>query len=227
MTHPIQGIIFDVDGTLVDSVGFHAQAWERAFKKHGYDVPYLEVKQHIGKGGEYIVEAFVPEDEVEQVVDAISDDRKTYYQAELLPKVQPFPDVKPLFHRLKADGLRIVLASSARPQSIQHYIELLGVESLIDGATSTEDVECAKPEPDIFEAALKKLSPLTAEQVLVVGDSPYDAIAAGKVGLQAIGVLSGGFPEERLREAGCMAVYRDPADLLNHYFDWLPSVAVS
>lgn len=224
MTTPIQGIIFDIDGTLVDSVGFHAQAWERAFKKHGYEVPYLEVKKHIGKGGEYIVESFVPENEVEQVVDAISSDRKSYYQSELLPKVKPFPEVKALFHRLRADGIRIVLASSGRPDSVKHYIDMLDIGSLIENATSTEDVEHSKPEPDIFEAALEKLSPLKKKQVLVVGDSPYDAEAASRIGLTTIGVLCGGFPEQRLRDAGCSAVYQDPADLLNHYSEWLPAL---
>ena len=224
MTTPIQGIIFDIDGTLVDSVGFHAQAWERAFQKHGYDVPYLEVKQHIGEGGEYIIEAFVPKDEVEQVAEAISRDRKNYYQSELLPKVKPFPDVQALFHRLRADGIRITLASSGQPESVKHYINLLDIGSLIDDATSTKDVERAKPEPDIFEAALAKLNPLTKDQVLVVGDSPYDAEAAGRAGLKAIGVLCGGFSEQRLRAAGCAAVYQDPADLLNHYSEWLPAL---
>ena len=224
MTTPIQGIIFDIDGTLVDSVGFHAHAWERAFQKHGYDVPYLEVKQHIGQGGEFIIEAFVPADEVEQVAEAISRDRKNYYQSELLPKVKPFPNVKALFHRLKADGIRIALASSGQPDSVKHYIDLLDIGSLIDDATSTKDVEHAKPEPDIFEAALAKLSPLTKDQVLVVGDSPYDAEAAGRAGLKAIGVLCGGFSEQRLREAGCAAVYQDPTDLLNRYSEWLPAL---
>ncbi len=138
--------------------------------------------------------------------------------------MKPFPDVKALFHRLKADGIRIALASSGQPDSVKHYIELLDIESLIDDATSTEDVERAKPEPDIFEAALAKLSPLTTDQVLVVGDSPYDAEAAGHAGLKAIGVLCGGFSEQRLREAGCAAVYQDPTDLLNHYSEWLPAL---
>ncbi len=114
-----------------------------------------------------------------------------------------------------------MLASSARNETIAHYQKLLDIENLIDGATSTDDVDRAKPEPDIFEAALAKLPDLSTEEVIVIGDSPYDAIAANKISLTTIGVLCGGFPRQTLTEAGCVAFYQDPADLLANYPQFL------
>ncbi|MGF1496700.1 MAG: HAD family hydrolase [Elainellaceae cyanobacterium] len=212
-----KAVIFDIDGTLVDSVALHAQAWVEAFKRHGYSVDFDEVKQHIGKGGEYIVAAFVPEADRERVTEDISGDRKSYYQEQLLPQVQPFPQVRSLFQRLKEDGIQIVLASSGRRESVEHNIRLLEVGDLIDGSTSTDDAEQSKPEPDIFAAALQKLEGVAPEAALVVGDSPYDAEAARKIPIRTIGVLCGGFSEAVLKNAGCAAVYRDPADLLTQY----------
>ncbi len=132
-------------------------------------------------------------------------------------RVQPFPQVRELFTKIEADGLKIVLASSARTETIAYYKQLLNIENLIDGATSTDDVAKSKPEPDIFLAALEKLEGISTEEVIVVGDSPYDAIAASKASLRTIGVLCGGFERETLTQAGCVAIYQDPADLLNNY----------
>lgn len=211
-----KAVIFDVDGTLVDSVDFHARAWVEAFKQHGYDVPFEAVRQQIGKGGEQIVEEFVPDAEPDLTSD-LTEFRKEYYQKHFLSEIRPFPKVRELFERLRADGLRIVLASSGRKKSIEHYQDLLNIKDLIDGTTSTEDVEAAKPNPDIFIAAMKKIPDLDASEILVVGDSPYDAQAAAKIPLRTIGVLCGGFSEEQLTDAGCIAVYQDPADMLTHY----------
>lgn len=216
-----QAVIFDIDGTLVDSVRHHAEAWVEAFKQYGYEVDIEKMKQQIGKGGEYILPVFLSEAEIKENGEKISDRRKEYYQTHLLPQIQPFPKVVELFKRLKADGIRIVLASSARPETAQHYEKLLGVEDLIDGVTSKGDVEQAKPDPDIFLAALEKLPGIAPEAVIVVGDSPYDAQAAQKIPLQTIGVLCGGFSEECLTEAGCIAIYQDPADLLARYEQFL------
>lgn len=126
-----------------------------------------------------------------------------------------------MFKTIKADGIKIVLASSARTETIEHYKKLLEIEDLIDGATSTDDVEKSKPEPDIFISALDKLRDILPEEVIVVGDSPYDAIAARKASLPTIGVLCGGFERETLIQAGCIAIYQNPADLLNYYPQFL------
>lgn len=217
----IKAIIFDLDGTLVDSVKYHTQAWVKAFQKYGYDFSFDRLRQQIGKGSEYIIGELLPADEAEKLESDIAGYRKQYYQDNLLEKVQPFPKVKELFETIKADGIKIVLASSARKETIAHYQKLLGIEDLIDGATSTDDVAKSKPEPDIFASALEKLGDIKTEEVIVVGDSPYDAIAASKLSLRTIGVLCGGFERETLSQAGCVAIYKDPADLLNNYPQFL------
>lgn len=212
-----QAVIFDIDGTLVDSVKYHAEAWVKAFEAHGYQADLEAMCQQIGKGGEFILPDFLSEAEIEKDGEAISDYRKQYYQEHLLPKVQAFPKVRDLFERLQNDRIPIVLASSARPETAAHYQELLGIKDLIRGVTSKGDVEEGKPSPDIFEAALKLLPGIPAAEVVVVGDSPYDAQAAAKLGLTTVGVLCGGFAEAVLREAGYTEIYQDPADLLACY----------
>ncbi len=217
----IKAIIFDLDGTLVDSVNYHAEAWVKAFQKYGYDFSFDRLREQIGKGSEFIISELLPKDEAEKLESDIAEYRKQYFQSNLLEKVKPFPKVRELFTAIKADNIKIVLASSARKETIEHYKKLLNIEDLIDGATSTDDVEQSKPEPDIFAAALKKLEGIDSEEVIVVGDSPYDAIAANKIGLRTIGVLCGGFERETLGKAGCVAIYQDPADLLTDYPQFL------
>ena len=217
----VKAIVFDLDGTLVDSVDYHTEAWVKAFEKYGYNFPFDKLREQIGKGSEFIIGELLPTEEAQKLESDIAGYRKQYYQENLLSKVQPFPQVKELFQKIKADGLKILLASSARSETIEHYKQLLEIEDLIEGATSTDDVEKSKPEPDIFQSALKKLDNLSTEEIIVVGDSPYDAIAAKKASLRTIGVLCGGFSAEALETAGCVAVYQDPADLLDNYPDFL------
>ncbi|BAU63463.1 HAD family hydrolase [Stanieria sp. NIES-3757] len=213
----IKAVIFDLDGTLVDSVDLHAQAWVKAFQNYGYEFSFEKLRQQIGKGGSYIIKDLLPQAEDEKLCSAISDYRKEYYQKNLLKQVRPFPKVKELFEKIKADGMKIVLASSARTKTIAHYKQLLEIEDLIDGATSTDDVEKSKPEPDIFLAALDKVNGVTTSEAMVIGDSPYDVEAANKASLPTICFLCGGFPKETLIEAGCIAIYQDAADLLANY----------
>ena len=133
------------------------------------------------------------------------------------PRVRAFPKVRELFQRVRADGKRIALASSAKGDELEAYKEIAHIEDLVEEETSKDDAERSKPHPDIFEAALEKLGDLKPGEAVVVGDTPYDAEAAGKLGLKTVGVLCGGFPEAELRAAGCVAIYRDPADLLARY----------
>lgn len=213
----LKAIIFDVDGTLVDSVDLHAKAWKEAFSHYGYDIPYDELRSQIGKGSEHIIPEFISEQENEEFGDRITNYRKEYFQNELLSQVRPFPKVKELFERIRQDGKKIVLASSARKDTLETYQKLLDIEDIIDSATSTDDAEKSKPDPDIFQAALDKLDGINGNEVIVVGDSPFDAEAASKINLRTLGVLCGGFPESVLRSAGCFAIYSDPADLLANY----------
>ena len=216
-----KAVIFDVDGTLVDTVDLHTQAWVEAFKQEGYDLSYDELRQQIGKGGEKIVADFLSPEEVEKVGENITEFRKEFYQDKLISQARPFDRVRELFERLKQDEIKIVLASSARPGSLDYYQEILNIKDLIDGATSTQDVEESKPAPDVFVAALEKLKGVETSDVIVVGDSPYDAQAANKVDLRTVGVLCGGFSEETLKESGCIAIYKNPADILEKYQEFM------
>jgi HAD superfamily hydrolase (TIGR01509 family) len=213
----LNAVIFDVDGTLVDTVDLHTQAWQEAFKAYGYDIPYDEIRHQIGKGSDQLFPVFISQEEIERVGKPINQRRREIYKKDMLPNVRPFPKVRELFERIRADGKKVLLASSSEQEILETYKQLLQIEDLIDSATSTDDAEQSKPEPDIFQAALEKLDGIKAEEAIVVGDTPYDAEAANKTNLPTIGVLCGGFPEAELREAGCIAVYRDPTDLLAHY----------
>ena len=213
----VRSVIFDVDGTLVDSVDEHAEAWRRAFLEFGRDVPFAHVRSQIGKGADQLVPVFFTEDELEKFGKELSDYRSELFKREFMPKLRPFPRVRELCERLRADGLRIALASSANGDELEAYIRLCNLEGLTDAETSKADAAKSKPHPDIFEAALERLGRPETHSVAVVGDTPYDALAASKLSLPTVGVLCGGFPEEDLRTAGCRAIYKDPADLLAHY----------
>lgn len=217
----IKAVIFDIDGTLVDSVDFHARAWREAFLRFGKDIPLDQVRSQIGKGGDQLMPVFLSPDELDRFGKDLEKLRAEIYKTEYLPKVQPFRGVRELFQCLKRDGRKIALASSAPEDELQYYKKLLRIEDLIDENTSADDAERSKPHPDIFAAAIAKLTNVNAEESLVVGDSPYDAEAARKLGTPAIGVLCGGFPPPELLNAGARAVYRDPEELLDIYPAWV------
>ena len=211
-----KAVIFDVDGTLVDSVDAHAHAWQRTFARYGYDIPFERVRHQIGKGGDQLMPVFLPKELVAQQGEQIERERLELFKREYLPSIRAFPKVRELFQRLKVEGKRIVLASSAKGEELETYKRIAHIEDLVDEATSSDDAERSKPHPDIFEAALAKLGGLKASDAVVVGDTPYDAEAAGRAGLRTVGLLCGGFPLEELRAAGCIGIFRDPADLLEH-----------
>jgi HAD superfamily hydrolase (TIGR01509 family) len=213
----IQAVIFDVDGTLVDSVDLQARAWQEAFHHFGTDVPFDEVRQQIGKGGDHLMPAFLSRKQVEVHGKEIEDYRKELFGRKYMPEVEPLPRVRELFERLRADGRRIVLASSAKADDLEKYKRIAGIEDLLDTETTADDHPESNPHPDIFEAALQRLPGVPPDEVIAIGDTPYDSETAGKAGLKTIGVLSGGFPIEQLREAGCVEIYCDVADLLEHY----------
>lgn len=212
-----KAVIFDVDGTLVDSVDLHAQAWQDAFHDYGHEMGFKEIREQIGKGGDQLMPVFLGEDELEEVGEKLEKHRGQILKERYLSQITAFPQVKELFERLLADGKRIALASSAKEEELEKYKEVAGIADLIHTETSSDDAEKSKPHPDIFEAALKRLGDIGHDDVVVVGDTPYDAEAASKAGLRTIGLMCGGWSEEDLRQAGCIAVYKDPADLLEHY----------
>jgi HAD superfamily hydrolase (TIGR01509 family) len=212
----LKAVIFDVDGTLVDSVDLHARAWQEAFAHFGKQFDFERVRYQIGKGGDQLMPVFLSQEEIDEFGEEIAEYRGELFKREYLPRVKGFPAVRELFQRVKAEGLSIALASSAKEDELKSYKKLARIEDLVEEETSSDDAEKSKPHPDIFEAALERLDTRPAEAV-VVGDTPYDAEAAGKAGVQTIGLLSGGFPEADLRAAGCATIYRDAADLLANY----------
>lgn len=212
----LQAVIFDVDGTLIDSVDQHALAWLKTFRRWNVFPTFEDVRGQIGKGGDQMMPVFLSAEVVEREGGAVEAFRHDLFKREFLPGVQPFRDVPALFQRLREDGRRAVLASSAKGDELERYKKIAGVSDLIEDATSADDAERSKPFPDIFLAALDAAA-VSADAAVVIGDTPYDAEAAVKAGVRPIGVLCGGFPEADLRAAGCIAVYRDPAHLLAEY----------
>lgn len=213
----IKAVLFDVDGTLIDSNDLHAAAWREAFLHFGVDLSHDVVRGQVGKGGDNLIPALLPPELVRDKQEEIDTYRSELFKRDYLPRVVPFPGVRDLFERLRADGKTIVLASSAGAEEVRYHLGIIGGEDLIAATTSKDDVKHSKPDPDIFAAALAKVSPLGADEVIVVGDTPYDMEAAAKCGIRTIGFRSGGFPEDGLREAGAAEIYDGPADLLARY----------
>ncbi|HEX8294024.1 MAG TPA: HAD family hydrolase, partial [Pyrinomonadaceae bacterium] len=170
-----------------------------------------------GKGGDQFMPVFCSEEELERYGEELEARRVELFKSDYLSRVRPFPRVRQLFERIRAEGLQIALASSAKEEELEQHKRSLGIEDLLEAATSADDAERSKPHPDIFQAALAGLKGVRPEEGLVVGNTPYDVQAAAKAGMRTVGLLSGGFPEEVLREAGALEVYRDVSDLLDRY----------
>jgi HAD superfamily hydrolase (TIGR01509 family) len=213
----MRAVIFDIDGTLLDSVDLHAQAWVEALAHFGVETDAAKVRSQIGKGGDELMPVFLPPERIEREGKEIESYRSDLFKRKYLPEVRPFPAVRPLFERIRAAGLKIALASSGKGPEVERYQEILGIADLVDVVTSSDDADRSKPHPDIFEAAVQKLEGFGKDEMIVIGDTPYDAQAASKAGLRTIGVLCGGFPEADLSGAGCVAIYRDPQDLLDGF----------
>ena len=212
-----KAVIFDVDGTLVDSVDFHAEAWRDAFADFGRQFDLQTIRGQIGKGGDQLLPVFLSPEEIEREGKKLEEHRGHILKERYLQRIQPFPSVPELFRRILDDGRKIALASSAKSEELQFYKDRAGIADLVHTETSSSDAEKSKPHPDIFQAALERLPGIRPEDAIVVGDTPYDAEAAAKAGVRTIGLLCGGWTEDKLRNAGCVAVFKDPADLLAHY----------
>jgi phosphoglycolate phosphatase-like HAD superfamily hydrolase len=209
----LHAALFDVDGTLVDSVDLHARAWQEALVKFGHNVTFEQARTQIGKGGDQLIPVFLSKAEQEEHGDEMEHWRSKHFKSNYLPLIRPFSAVPELLRRVREAGLKVVVASSAKQSEVEDYLDIARIKELVDVATSSEDAEQSKPAPDIFQVALKKLG-VAAAEVVAIGDTPYDAQAAGKAGIRTIGLLCGGFTEADLRAAGCEAVYPGPAALL-------------
>jgi HAD superfamily hydrolase (TIGR01509 family) len=206
----------DIDGTLVDSNTLHAEAWRRAFEEFGIQVGMDEIWRQIGKGGDQLIPVFVPYWDRQKIEEPLTKLRKALFQKEYMPRVVAFQKSRELLMRVKASGKKIALATSSEEEDVSTYKRIVGMEDLVEKTSSSADAANSKPDPDIFAAALRKAG-IEANQAIVLGDTPYDAEAAGKLGIKTIGLTSGGWKGDDLKAAGCSQVYKSPADLLSHF----------
>jgi HAD superfamily hydrolase (TIGR01509 family) len=205
----VPAALVDVDGTLIDSNYHHALAWYRAFRRSGITLPLWRIHRHVGMGGDQLVPALVGEDAAERLGDEISDARGEEYER-LIGEVAPLEGARELLQDLRARGLAVVLASSSPQEELDHYLDLLDARELADCWTTDDDVEATKPEPDLVRAALDKAG---TEDAVMVGDTPWDIEAARKAGVETVCVITGGFSEQELRDAGAAAVFESVKDL--------------
>ena len=203
--------VLDIDGTLVDTNYQHALAWYRAFRRHQIVLPVWRIHRHIGMGGDQLVEALTDEQTEQQLGDEIRAAEKDLY-LELIDEVEPMDGARELIVELGRRGHMIVLASSAKEDEVERYLDLLGARELADGWTTSADVEATKPAPDLVHAALARVGG-SPEDALMVGDTPWDVRAARGAGVETIAVLTGGFAIEELRESGAVGVFESVADL--------------
>jgi HAD superfamily hydrolase (TIGR01509 family) len=209
--------ILDIDGTLVDTNYHHAIAWYRAFRQHDVVLPIWRIHRHIGMGGDQLVAALTDERTDEEKGDDIRTAEKALYMA-LIEEVEPMEGSRELIEQLKERGSQVVLASSAKEDEVEHYLDLLDARELADGWTTSADVDATKPEPDLVKAALQKAG--DAEAVMV-GDTTWDIEAAKRAGVPTVAVRTGGFSGAELEEAGAAAVF-ESVDELRRRLDETP-----
>jgi HAD superfamily hydrolase (TIGR01509 family) len=201
--------ILDIDGTLVDTNYQHAIAWYRAFRAHGFVVQLWKIHRHIGMGGDQLVASLIGEEADEEHGESIRDAEKQAYM-DLIDEVAPLEGARELIVALKERGHTVILASSAKADEADHYVDLLVVRELVDGWTTSADVEQTKPQPDLVLAALEKAG---GGDAVMVGDSTWDCEAAKRAKIKSVGVLTGGFSEKELRDAGAAGVYQSIVEM--------------
>jgi HAD superfamily hydrolase (TIGR01509 family) len=202
-------VILDIDGTLVDTNYQHAIAWYQAFRQHDVHLPVWRIHRHIGMGGDQLVRALAGEEVDADVGDDIRAAESALYLA-MIETTEPLEGARELIVDLREQGRQVMLASSAKAREVDHYLELLDARELVDGWTTSADVEKTKPEPDLVLAALDKLG---TREAVMVGDTPWDVEAARGAGIETITVLTGGFSEQELRDAGAVAVFESIVEL--------------
>jgi HAD superfamily hydrolase (TIGR01509 family) len=207
-------VILDVDGTLIDSNDAHARAWVEAFGEHGITVAFDHVRRLVGMGGDKLMPEVSGLEESSSLGGKIAARRSELFLSRHLPGLQPFPQVRALLERLKADGFVLTVASSAKDEELEPLLDRAGVKDLLPRRTSSDDADESKPDPDIVMAALRQAG-RSKDQAIMIGDTPYDIASAKRAGVEIVGVECGGWTREAL--AGAVAVYRDPAQLLEEY----------
>lgn len=196
----LQGILFDIDGTLVDSNEIHVRCWLEAFEKFGKTFEYDVIRHQIGKGGDLLVPDLLNAREMRRFGEDLKEYRGELFKKKYMKTVKPFPRIEETMRSIHARGIRFALASSSNPDEVEYYTDLLGVEDIVEATTSKGDAEFSKPSPEIFEAALEQLGTDLAH-TLVVGDTPYDILAAHRAALAVAALLCGGFERDLLSKA--------------------------
>ena len=181
-----KAVIFDIDGTLIDTVPLHAEAWAETFRRYGLDVPVDDIRAQIGKGGDQLMPVFLSPEMIEEHGEEMEEFRANLFKDKYFPQARGLPGVRELFERLRSEGQRIVLASSCKGEELERHTKLAGIPDLIDSATTSDDAERSKPYPDIFQAALARLDGIDPADAVVVGDIPYDAEAARESGVKTV-----------------------------------------
>jgi len=212
-----KAIIFEVDGTLVDSNVLRARAWQEALARYGRQVRLPRVLAQMALNGDQLLPEFLTEEDLARHGDELASFHRALFQECYLPRVKPFHGVPELLRHLRNEGWRIALASTADPDELEHYIELLGVEDLIDGRTTDADVNRTRLNEEIPAEAIRLLGLDRTDETLAIAGSPYDVEGAVRLGMRCVGLVCGGFSDEQLVRAGAIGVFGTPQDLLTRY----------
>ena len=210
----IETVLLDVDGTIIDSNDAHAESWAQALALEGISVPFSQVRPFIGMGGDHLLPMVSGFTEASDLGKKVSEHRKKIFREQYLPHLHPFPRARELLEKMREIGLRLVVASSSDEESLTALLEAAKVSDLVEDWTSKDDADQSKPEPDIVIAALRRAQ-THASKALMLGDTPYDISAASRAGVRTVALLCGGWSVTSLARA--IAIYRDPADLLEQF----------
>ena len=213
----VRTAILDIDGTLVDTNYQHAVAWYRAFRQNEIVLPVWRIHRHIGMGGDQLISALTDDETEKHKGDEIRAAEKALYMA-MIDEVEPMDGARDLIARLKGADWSVVLASSAKEDEVEHYLDLLDARELADDWTTSADVEATKPAPDLVQAAIDKAG-AGPDDAVMLGDTPWDCEAAGRAGVETVTLMTGGFSEQELREAGAVAMFESIPDLLDGIAD--------
>jgi phosphoglycolate phosphatase-like HAD superfamily hydrolase len=211
---PVRGVILDIDGTLIDSNDAHARAWVDAFAEFDYDVSYERARALVGMGGDNLLPEAIRIEKDSPEGEKLSKRRSEIFKERYLPTINPFAGTREMVQRMRDEGLEIAIGTSASKDELKPLLDIANVGDLIDSKTSADDAENSKPDPDIIQAALKRLK-LPAPEVLMVGDTPYDIEAAAGAGVRTVAFRSGGWTDSGLK--GAIAIYAGPWDLVERF----------
>jgi HAD superfamily hydrolase (TIGR01509 family) len=210
----LEGVIFDIDGTLVDSNDAHAQSWVDTFGEAGYDVPFDAVRPLIGMGGDKLLPRTIGIRNDSEEGKKLSKRRSEIFNERYLPRLRAFPGSRDLVSRIRSDGLKAIVATSAKDKELKGLLEAAEVDDLMEEKATASDAKRSKPDPDIVKAAIGE-SGLSPANLVMIGDTPYDIEAATKAKVRCIAFRSGGWKDKDLQ--GAVEIYDGPADLLAHY----------